>query len=92
MKQSLEKRLTVKQGATQNPLTLLEFIPAENCFIIGKSPGNPAVELATSNGTTPHATTGGTPHRVRQFLMGETPKTGLPHRNAVAHQSNRGNE
>ncbi|MDZ8064989.1 MAG: hypothetical protein RMY64_05020 [Nostoc sp. DedQUE08] len=29
MKQSLEKRLTLRQGATQKPLTALEIIPAE---------------------------------------------------------------
>jgi hypothetical protein len=51
MKQSLEKRLSNRQGATQNPLTSMEIIPAEQAFSNGKSPGNPAVELATSNGT-----------------------------------------
>ncbi|MEH2266231.1 hypothetical protein [Nostoc sp.] len=51
MKQSLKKRLTSRQGATQNPLTSLEFIPAASRNNSGKSLGNPAVELATSNGT-----------------------------------------
>jgi hypothetical protein len=51
MKQSLEKRLIFGQGATQSPLTPLEVIPAEHTCSIGKSPGNPVVELATSNGT-----------------------------------------
>jgi len=61
MKPSLKKRLICRQGATQKSLTPLEFIPAEPASSNGKSPGNPVVELATSNGTTPHATTGGTP-------------------------------
>ncbi|MHC5779140.1 hypothetical protein [Nostoc sp.] len=39
------------KGATQKPLTPLEIIPAEHQAGIGKSPGNPVVELATSNGT-----------------------------------------
>ncbi|MEH2101314.1 MAG: hypothetical protein V7K76_16500 [Nostoc sp.] len=51
MKQSLEKRLTRRQGATQNSLTSLEFIPAEQRHSNGMSLGNPAVEVATSNGT-----------------------------------------
>ncbi|MDZ8066712.1 MAG: hypothetical protein RMY64_14005 [Nostoc sp. DedQUE08] len=38
-----------------------ELIPAASPFYSGKSPGNPVVELTTPNGTTPHATTGGTP-------------------------------
>ena len=61
MKQSLEKQLKSEQGVTKNPLTSLDIIPAEHKSSIGKSLGNPVVELATSNGTTPHATTGGTP-------------------------------
>ena len=51
MKQSLEKRLIRRQGATQKPLTSLETIPAVILYKNGKSPGNPAVELATSKGT-----------------------------------------
>ena len=51
----------MRQGATQNSLTPLEPIPAEFLVNNGKSLGNPVIELATSNGTTPHATTGGTP-------------------------------
>ncbi|MFW9259672.1 hypothetical protein [Nostoc sp. CALU 546] len=36
MKQSLEKRLNKRQGATQNPLISLEFIPAEHGLSNGK--------------------------------------------------------
>ncbi|MEH1936593.1 MAG: hypothetical protein V7L14_23405 [Nostoc sp.] len=61
MKLSLEKQPKTKQGATIKTLTSLEIIPAETIHYNGKSPGNPMVELATPNGTTPHATTGGTP-------------------------------
>jgi len=61
MKQSLEKRLIWQAGRNPKPLISLEFIPAEPTTSNGKSLGNPVVELATSNGTTPHATTGGTP-------------------------------
>ncbi|MEH2315415.1 MAG: hypothetical protein V7K35_29305, partial [Nostoc sp.] len=43
-----------------------------------------AVIKITPLNPTPLATTEGTSLRVQQFLMGETPKTGLPHRNAVA--------
>jgi len=73
MKQSLEKRLTREQGTTLNPLTSLENIPAEQLCGISKSLGNPTVELATSNGTTPHATTGGTP--ATQWLINLTEGT-----------------
>ncbi|PHM06470.1 hypothetical protein CK516_33340 [Nostoc sp. 'Peltigera malacea cyanobiont' DB3992] len=51
MKQSLKKRLISRHGRNAKPLTTLECIPAENVHINGKSLGNPAVELATSNGT-----------------------------------------
>jgi len=51
MKQSLEKQLTPGQGRNAKPLTPLEIIPAEHEGSSGKSPGNPVVELATSNGT-----------------------------------------
>jgi|GEM_PF-5263317 len=61
MKQSLEKRLNNRQGATQYPRPHWSSFPPNKILSNGKSPGNPVVELATSNGTTPHATTGGTP-------------------------------
>ncbi|MEH2383141.1 MAG: hypothetical protein V7K27_30365 [Nostoc sp.] len=51
MKQSLEKRLNPPAGRNTKPLTPLELIPAEHELSIGKSLGNPAVEVATSNGT-----------------------------------------
>ncbi|MHC5672385.1 hypothetical protein [Nostoc sp.] len=51
MKQSLEKRLNFKAGRNTKSLTSLELIPAEHALNIGKSLGNPAVELATSKGT-----------------------------------------
>jgi hypothetical protein len=38
-----------------------ELIPAVLQPRNGKSPGNPVVEVTTPKGTTPHATTGGTP-------------------------------
>ncbi|MHC5822083.1 MAG: hypothetical protein ACYT04_41030 [Nostoc sp.] len=41
----------MKAGRNAKSLTSLEFIPAEHSSGIGKSPGNPVVELATSNGT-----------------------------------------
>ena len=51
MKQSLEKQPITEQGVTQNSLTSLEIIPAASDTNSGKSPGNPAVEVATPNGT-----------------------------------------
>ncbi|MEH2265442.1 hypothetical protein [Nostoc sp.] len=51
MKQSLKKRLKPRQGRNTLPLTPLELIPAEQLYGNGKSPGNPVVGLATSNGT-----------------------------------------
>jgi len=51
VKQSLEKRLIWQAGRNAKSLTSLEFIPAEHTASNGKSLGNPAVELATSNGT-----------------------------------------
>ncbi|MBD2606041.1 hypothetical protein H6G81_16285 [Scytonema hofmannii FACHB-248] len=82
----------MQAGRNAKSLTPLEFIPAELTSINGKSPGNPVVELATSNGTTPHATTGGTPLRVRHFDGTVQATAEWNHRNAVAHQSLRGNE
>ncbi|MHC5723018.1 MAG: hypothetical protein ACYTXY_02485 [Nostoc sp.] len=46
-----KKATQSKTGRNQKTLTSLEFIPAEHFFSIGKSLGNPAVELATPNGT-----------------------------------------
>jgi len=56
-----KKTTYLQAGRNAKSLTSLEFIPAEHTSSNGKSLGNPVVELATSNGTTPHATTGGTP-------------------------------
>ncbi|MBD2527995.1 hypothetical protein [Nostoc sp. FACHB-133] len=52
MKQSLEKQLRMKQGAT----AITPDLTGDNSrrillLNIGKSLGNPVVELATSNGT-----------------------------------------
>jgi hypothetical protein len=47
------KKVThLKAGRNTKSLTSLEYIPAEHFFSIGKSQGNPAVKMATSNGTT----------------------------------------
>ena len=50
----IEPRKVTYPGAGHRPLipTLLEFIPAESFVNIGKSPGNPVVEMATPKGTT----------------------------------------
>ncbi|TAF03366.1 MAG: hypothetical protein EAZ77_17395 [Nostocales cyanobacterium] len=55
------KTTYLQAGRNAKSLTSLEFIPAEPASSNGKSPGNPVVELATSNGTTPRAATGETP-------------------------------